>query len=222
MQTARNEFVTNPYDVNVQTKLKALLDLQTILKSQQVPSDQKLLIKEQVRQLSEAAKAARLPQRTISPTPVVASTPQPFVPPPPPPINISTDTLAQLLASTQPARNPTPTIPQATPMPQYTGLASLLAPPPVPPTLQVIHQQPAVENSLMASLRAAGLLPANAPNSGSFAVPQPPGMLALPFPPQQFQLPRPPVNLAQPVRPALAEVKNDVQLTTASLKMRVH
>ncbi|KAL9041053.1 MAG: hypothetical protein Q9214_004249, partial [Letrouitia sp. 1 TL-2023] len=44
---ARNEFVASPYDTSVQNRLKALLDLQTILRSQQLPPDQMQAVRNQ-------------------------------------------------------------------------------------------------------------------------------------------------------------------------------
>ena len=50
--TAKADFARNPLDTGTQQKLKALLDLQTILTSQQLPPDAIRLIKEQVALLS--------------------------------------------------------------------------------------------------------------------------------------------------------------------------
>ncbi|KAI9788789.1 MAG: hypothetical protein M1816_006570 [Peltula sp. TS41687] len=49
---ARGEFAANPYDQGFQQRLKALLDLQTILQNQHLPDDQVRLIRDQVTQLS--------------------------------------------------------------------------------------------------------------------------------------------------------------------------
>ncbi|KAI9815736.1 MAG: hypothetical protein M1827_002132 [Pycnora praestabilis] len=213
ISSARADFAANPYDQGLQTQLKALLDLQSILQSQQLPPEQIQKIRDQVAQLSLSVQSQR-PQ----PSPPI---PQPV---PPQPTNLQPPTLqsmfpanalADLLASTTRSQQPTPPPPQsAISLPQPH---TQFNPPPTP--------QPAPANdglALLASLRAAGMLPPVA--STPTIAPAIPAMIPLPF---QFPPPPPPPhnirglptlhsNLA---RPALAEIPNDVEMTSSSLKI---
>lgn len=216
------------HDGSIQTRLKALLDLQGILQSQKLPPDQIALIRDQVKQLSIAAK----PQPP--PTPAVR-------PPPPAPVTVSQaptqqpslasllggpDALAALLAKAQTVQQvPTPTLPPKTvqppqpirsPQPSYIKPQYPLVPSPAPPPTPVTDP-----SSLLASLRAAGILkPVLAPTSTPTL---PPTLLAgsasLPpgFPPPLPTLNQP--YVATSTRSPLNEIPNDVQLKPASLKM---
>src|ERR1700722_6036970 len=74
--SSKVEFAQNPYDGSIQTRLKALLDLQSILQSQKLPPDQIALIKDQVAQLSIAAKPQPPPTPVVAPpAPVTVSQP---------------------------------------------------------------------------------------------------------------------------------------------------
>jgi len=215
------EFAQNPYDGSIQTRLKALLDLQSILQSQKLPPDQIALIKDQVAQLSIAAK----PQPP--PTPVV---------PPPAPVTVSqppaqqptlasllggSDALAALLARAS-ATPQVPTPPQQPVQPVRSPQSQYAKPqyPPVPPSAS--NSTAVVDpNSLIEKLRAAGMLPAVTPVTST-----PPlassslagnGILPGGFPPQLPYLNKPFVHSS--TRSPLNEIPNDVQLKPASLKM---
>ncbi|KZF20696.1 hypothetical protein L228DRAFT_249485 [Xylona heveae TC161] len=223
IDVARAEFATNLYDQGVQTRLKALLDLQSILRSQKLPPEQIKLIRDQVAQLSLSSKPTPIP------APPVIKAPEPPQPPAPQPNGqqlgaslqslFSSNALAELLASTARAQQkPTPPPVQSafsTPQPQLPFAQPQVAAAPVPPV--------ATENPLVASLRAAGLLPPA--NVLSTATPP-----ALPLNPAVFPMPpiapptiplmgTPPTQSATPARAALAEIENDVEMTTASLKI---
>ena len=54
----KKEFVRNPLDTSKQTRLKALLDLQTIIQRPDMPQDQLMLVKERVTELAVNMRAA--------------------------------------------------------------------------------------------------------------------------------------------------------------------
>ncbi|KAI9836246.1 MAG: hypothetical protein M1819_001583 [Sarea resinae] len=214
ISNARAEFALNPYDQGVQQKLKALLDLQNILQSQQLPPDQIGLIRAQVAQLSTPV------QPTPAPLPVAA--PAPLVPQPTTqqssqqwPVNLqslfSSNALAELLASSARSQQPTP-LPPKPPMPVPQPAA------PINQRYSTPTPAPAGgENSLLASLRAAGMLP---PATGTPTItPALPANLPFALPVGTPNFPTPPVPIAAPTRPPLADIQNDVDLTSASLKV---
>ena len=210
--TTRDQFARNPYDETIQTRLKALLDLQSVLKTQHVPPHMLKAARDQITQLQQ------------SPLPLPpASTPLPITLSAPPPVQTSyqsqpnlptlpsATSLADLLASV--ARNQQPAHP-----PPSTG--AVLHPNPQLPISQVSNYQtptPATaENPLIASLRAAGILPAagSTPVNGSVA----PTALSLAYPPPPT-INTPPVQLASLTQPPQSGSRNNVELTSASLKM---
>ncbi|MCJ1430379.1 hypothetical protein MMC29_008297 [Sticta canariensis] len=212
---AQKEFAANLWDPTIQAQLKALLELQTILRTHQLPPDQIQQVRDQVAQLSASRRQAA---NTPTPAPVP---PTPVAPPsvsqlqPDLQALMSSNALAQLLASAkkpQPQQPPpTPPVPQIPPQP--TQLPSSQ------PSINHTSTPAGGENSLVASLRAAGLLPpsSSTPLNGISQPPQP----AFPYsqPPTTMHTPPTlPVNLA---RPAALETRNDVQLSSASLKMYV-
>ena len=232
ISTAKAEFASNIQDIAVQTRLKALLDLQSILRSQQLPPNQIQLIRDQVAQLSATARPAPPPPvvtsaSTYSLNPYSATPPLHFqygqqhitaLPrTPAPPVLPSASSLAELLASAAKSK----AMPAPQPAPQTfnptTALQQSQAPlPPVP------NDSPPLQNgtqslSLMDQLRAAGLLrtTASTPVTSSVnSVPTP--FSYAPPPPSVNPLP---LRLPDLVRPPLREVHNDIQLTSASLKM---
>ncbi|KAL8740205.1 MAG: hypothetical protein Q9190_007069, partial [Brigantiaea leucoxantha] len=227
ISTARSEFASSPYDTAVQTRLKALLDLQTILRSQQLPPDQIQAVRAQVAQLSQSSNQnshdlAPPPAPGPISTPIPAATPSSYSTQSQtsqPPANLSallnSNNLSDLLASVAKVkeRSSTPSVPlanQQPPVPQVAVSSS-----------QTPNTTPAPSSdasSLLASLRAAGMLPqgisapvSNAPSSNQ------PSFL---FPPiQQPSTLTPPTQSAQIARSGLTEVHNDVELNGASLKI---
>lgn len=219
ISTAKAEFLADVNNSSLRDKLKALLDLQSILSNQQIAPHELEAVRHKVAELSAPPAPAPYP-------PPVLSTPVPFtngmnasqlvapeshthisVPPVPPPththhpdISIMNSTrLADILAKAQ--QGPRTTVTTSSPAP-YT------APPVVPLPASTSRGE---SSSLLAQLRAAGILgpEAGTPVNGSVAPP-----------PFQYIPPRvsgqtPTAQLAPPPRIA---IDNDVELTSASLK----
>jgi len=89
----KREFAMNPLDTSKQARLKALLDLQTIIQSRDMPQDQLMLVKDRVAELAVNMRAAPPPPlmphtayTTSTPTPPVAV---PRHPVPVPPVAIA-------------------------------------------------------------------------------------------------------------------------------------
>ncbi|KAK0127641.1 hypothetical protein ONS96_007165 [Cadophora gregata f. sp. sojae] len=205
--SSRAEWPQNPHDTSIGTKLKALLDLQTILQSQKLPPDQISLIKEQVAQLSRAPQPAPKIQSPIPlPTPVAAPAPAP-APAQQPTLSsiLGPGALAALLAR-QAATSQTPPV-------QATSVRS-------PPQTQAQPYQPPPSNgvsveplSLLDKLRAAGMLPSTStPNPPPAAFNPTPAGFPPGFPPAF-------VNTPPTSRTPLASIPNDVVLKATSLKI---
>lgn len=179
----RAEAAQNPHGASVQTKLRALLDLQRIVQSQSLPQDQLELIKNEVTKLSGVTLGAPSAQH---PSPAITNTPpqQQLVPPQPQPTRSSVTptpapstagqgpvtldsllgagALATLMGRT-PSQNSTPNPPAnaAVRSPQPAQAAPYTAP-------------PAQASSLLDQLRLAGMISSTAPtNTGAAAPPQP-------------------------------------------------
>lgn len=219
--SARIEFASNPYDQGVQQRLKALLDLQSILGSQVLPSDQLGLIRDQVAQLS---LASRPPPTPIPPAaaPILQQTP-PQPTPNQPPVSLHSlfppNALAALLASVSPPPQPTPPPPPPAVLVSQPSSYHVSVPAPSTPSVPAGAPQVPGESSLLASLRAAGMLP---PLS-SAATATPPLPTAYPA-----HLPPPPVPMGSSgqlpnglTALALSNLANDAELTSASIKMCV-
>lgn len=217
----KHEFAARHWDTQLQTKLKALLDLQSIMRSQQLPPDQIQAVRDQVSQLAQSTRPAHsLPPAPVPlpnpvPTPVPSSFPAPSSSTSQPSADIqsliSSNALADILASAARAKQSTPVPPEPSnaPPPQY---------PPANLAQSLPNQAPTPSSnttSLLANLQALGMLTSNAstPN-GSVPSAQPSTLY-----PQQFNPHTPSMQTAHQVRPPLAEIHNDVELTNASLKM---
>ena len=207
----KDEFARNLYDTGVQQRLKALLDLQSIVQSQQLPPDQLRLIRDQVAQLSAAGKQ---PVMSI-PTPTLPyMPPAPLQAPPPQPTAQQSlfppGALESLLAATNVASNITPP-----PRPASQGHSSFSAQLAASGSTSVGQ-----ESSLMAALRAAGMVP---PVTSS-PVPAPALPVNVPYPnslPQMTSFATPPQLSATPISSGYTPAQNDTQMTSASLKMYV-
>lgn len=231
ISTAKAEFANNIHDTAVQTRLKALLDLQSILRSQELPPNQLQLIRDQVAQLSAAARPAPPPPVATSASTYTlnpySATPslqfqypqQPMAAPPAtpaPPVIPSASTLADLLASA--AKSKTVPVPQ--PALQFNPRTTLQQPQtPVP---QASNNSPPMRNgtpslSLMDQLRAAGLLRTTASTPVTSSANSAPTPFSYAPPPPSVNPPS--LRLPDLVRPPLTELHNDIQLTSASLKM---
>ncbi|KFY73211.1 hypothetical protein V499_06694 [Pseudogymnoascus sp. VKM F-103] len=222
---AKSEFAQNPYDGSIQTRLKALLDLQSILGSQKLPPDQIALIKDQVKALSAASKPQAPPPQ---PAPAPVQTPVAVSQPPAQQPSLASllggqNALAALLArSTSTPRATPPPLPAnvqpAHSQPSYTLPAY---PPPQGPTARPPSATPN-PMSLLDQLRAAGLLPSEPAPTATPPIRQ---MPQIP-PPSAFPgiFPPPPVLHGQPGQlPTWAggpqAAVDIVQLTPASLKI---
>lgn len=182
----RAEFAQNPQDASVQTRLKALLDLQHIVQSTSLPPDQLGLIKNQVTELATVTlKKATSAQNTLSHTPIppqhvpnqqpsqfpVAPSP---VPPAPAASAKPSVTLDSLLGpGAMAALMARQSSQSSTPNPPFSS-AAIRSPPPAqaepvrPASVPIVPIMPAPAqsqaskpspSSLMDQLRAAGLLP---------------------------------------------------------------
>lgn len=210
--TTKREFASAPFDTSTQARLKALLDLQTILRTTVVSPMEMQQIRNQVAQLSLPRAPVVAPVLTpvpLAPTPYLAPPPPQQTPQPTPDLQalLSSNALADILAKATKAQQPsTPAYSQAPlPQPQIPPAQPYTPPTPVPAT---------GGSSLIESLRAAGMLPrqpsqvnGSISSQLSYGYPSPP-FLHTPSTPPSILL-----------RPAVLEIQNDVQLTTASLKM---
>lgn len=205
--SSKADFVQNPADTNIQTRLKALLDLQTILLNQRLPPDQIALIRKQVTQLSEASRPPLRIQTPPAPVPAPAS-----VAAPAPSLNslLGPGALAALLA-----RQSQSTTPQPPPQPQPIAIKS---PPQFPPVSTPSVTPLPNTNALLDRLRAAGLLQSGTAPTSTPPLPQ--GSLASMHVPPGFPPPIPLINTPPNAsRTSLAEIPNDVELKPASLKI---
>ncbi|KAL1643978.1 mRNA 3' end processing factor [Diplodia intermedia] len=171
---AKLDFAANPYDPEKQKRLKTFLDLQTILKAQQLPPDQLRAVEQQLATLGGASLAPSAPVSIApvstplaslgfpmpTPTPQIPSIPTPSqqssTPAPPVPPGAQPPSLADLLRgfnSATPSQNPTPAPPPAS------------APPAAAPVNNTF--------SLLDTLRAQGLLGGGSTPMPAFATPAP-------------------------------------------------
>ncbi|KAI1136619.1 hypothetical protein F5Y05DRAFT_99534 [Hypoxylon sp. FL0543] len=212
------QIARTPHDPSIQTRLKALMDLQTILQTQNLPQDQLVLVKNQIADLAVTIRAPPAP--TSTPTPV----PHPVAVAPPPSTTpkISIDSLfgagalATLMArsSVTPQQASTPHLPPPTvavhtPPPQRAEPQRPVVTQPQPPA------PPSDPMALMNMLRQAGLLPPAAPASGSTTVSLP--APSVPFP-TATNMPAT-MPIIQPARPVtLDALTSDIVLRQSSLK----
>lgn len=204
IKTSQKRFAEDPVNQENQKRLKALLDLQTILQTQQLPPAQLAQVREQVKKLA-------------NPTPPPAM-PVPPPAPPPPPIQLpfSTQDLAALLAT---ATQKPPMNISLPPPPPPAPVAQ--GPPPLPLNFPVAGPDTA---SLIASLQKAGLLPGILGNAPPSLPPPPPPPSALPpflFPPPGGNyIPPPPMASQAPPRQGRLDWRSiDVEMKSMSLKM---
>lgn len=202
----RAEFARNPGDPSIQTKLKALLDLQGILQAHNLPQEQLVAIKNQITGLAVTIRAT--PAQT--PTPVPVPPPVAVAPPPAATPSVSIDSLlgSGALAALLARNSATPQVSTPQPPPAAVAIRS-------PPPQRVEPQPPAASTTpdpmaLMNMLRKAGMLPPAPASSGSTPIPSIPQGLQLPFPPP---IPTGP--------PSLETLTWDISLKTSSLKQYV-
>lgn len=175
------EFSQNPHDASIQTRLKALMDLQGVLQTSTLPPDQLELIKNKVTELASVTRPTVAPSyagQSLLPTRPFAGQFQQVTQPPAPsaaaPGGMSLDALlgqgalAALMARTGSNSNST--------TPNPPGSAAIRSPPP-PTVAQPAPPSAAAPNdamSLLERLRSAGMLPpvASTPTPPVPAVPQ--------------------------------------------------
>ncbi|KAI0378288.1 hypothetical protein F5Y04DRAFT_152782 [Hypomontagnella monticulosa] len=210
-----------PHDPSVQTRLKALVDLQTILQTQNLPQDQLVLVKNQIADLAVTIRAPHTQTPILTSASITPIPQQPVaVAPPAAAPKISIDSLfgAGALASLMSRNAATPQA--SAPHPRPAPIAV-----PTPPPQRVEPQKPANSQSaapvtdpmaLMNMLRQAGMLPAATPASNSAAVPRPmPSAAAL----SALIGAASKISAVQPPRPPTLEVlTGDIILRTSSLK----
>lgn len=217
IDSTKAEYGSNA-DNSLLQKLRALLDLQTVLSKQKLTSDQFDLIRRQVSQLSVPVAPAPIP--VPQPTPVVVQ-PSPAQQPTLSSL-LGPGALAALLArqSATPQAQ-TPPLPAKLPVqsPRASYAQPVAAPVQAAPATAVSLPDP---SSLLEKLRAAGILPA-VTSTPPAPVPAPQNALSgtLPpgFPPSLPFIGTPPVFGNAVPRPVLAEIPNDVVLNSNSLKM---
>lgn len=164
ISVSKNDFGQNMLDKSLQTRLKALLDLQTILQTQRLPPDQLAAVRAQVDQLSITST----PQPQPAPTPVQQPTQGPTLS-----SLFGQNGLAALLARS----SATPQI--QTPPSRYNPPAAIRSPQPaytqpyVPPAAAAAPAAPPAASNLLEQLRAAGLLPATPTPSAATPLPLP-------------------------------------------------
>ncbi|KAI3327924.1 hypothetical protein HD806DRAFT_484424 [Xylariaceae sp. AK1471] len=199
-----------PHDPIIQTKLKALMDLQTILQTQNLPPDQLVLVKNQI---ADLAVNIRAPPAQTS-TPVSLPNTVAVAPPPAAAPKVSLDSLfgsgalAAIMARTSgTSQVPTPQ-PPAVPVP-------IRSPPPQRAEPQKLAPAPTDPMALMNMLRQAGMLPPATPATGATPVPSTTPSATLPFP---LPLPRM-IKSTQPAPPGTIEsLTSDIVLKASSLK----
>ncbi|KAI1117499.1 hypothetical protein F5Y14DRAFT_402805 [Nemania sp. NC0429] len=205
------QIAQTPHDPVIQTKFKALMDLQTILQTQNLPQEQLVLVKNQI---ADLAVNMRAPPAQTS-TSVSLPNPVAVAPPPVAAPKVSLDSLfgsgalaAIMARNTVTAQVPTPQAPVA-PIP--------VQPPPAPQRVESQKAVPAPADplALMNMLRQAGILPPATPASGAIPMPSATPSTKLPFP-----LPPPPVaKSAQLTKPGTIEaLTSDIMLKASSLK----
>jgi pre-mRNA cleavage complex 2 protein Pcf11 len=209
ISTARAEFANNPLDPSTQQRLKALLDLQGILQRQELPQDQLKLVRDQVSALAPLSRVASQPPPSLPQNPPAVLAPAVSTPPTyslPQQAQsanlhhlLNPGTLTELLKATANRQQPTPPPQPSKPLPQIrqatTSQAAVAAP-------------AAPETSLIASLRARGLLP---PVATAPAAPNLPLII-----PGQVRY-TPPISTQ--LNSTVSDVATFVQMGTASIKM---
>ncbi|CAK7216908.1 mRNA 3' end processing factor [Sporothrix bragantina] len=151
IQATKMEFAEKPYDASVAGRLKALLDLQTILKNQSLEHDKLVLVRTQIDALAVNLPSHLKAQYNPTPTPPAAN--PPFQPPPAaaPAPGLSAAVLAALAAAratvaaggTPPAQSAAPPPPQPPAQPAGgVSIESLLGKGALAALLAARQQQP--------------------------------------------------------------------------------
>ncbi|KAI1430581.1 hypothetical protein GGR50DRAFT_191040 [Xylaria sp. CBS 124048] len=226
------QLAQSPHDPNIQTKLKALVDLQTILQTQNLHQEQLVLVRNQIADLAVNIRATPAHNTT---TPVslpnsVAVAPSSNAAP-----KVSLDSLfgsgalAAIMARTSAATPhvPTPQPPQP-PQPQASQAPAIpVTAAPLPPPQSAEPQKPAASApadpmALLNMLRQAGILPSTTTPATSGTTPATASSTttaptALPFPMSFSGMTK--GNQTQPAPPGTIEsLTSDLTLKASSLK----
>lgn len=209
---ARTNFANSPFDPTSQQRLKALLDLQSILQNQQLTPDQLKLVRDQVSTLAASYPAptthSPAPSAPVAVPPISAPVSTPPAQPASQPLQglLNPGTLADLIKATATRQQPTPPPQIPNVLPQIPQI------PQMPPSSST--PQPATENPLIAALRARGLLPSHSAPPTMSSSGTPPMGGSLPFFMPSQPLSTPPVST-----PPQAGSSSMVPMNTASMKM---
>ncbi|KAI0513223.1 hypothetical protein F5B22DRAFT_612736 [Xylaria bambusicola] len=207
------QLAQSPHDLIIQTKLKALVDLQTILQTQNLPQEQLVLVKNQI---ADLAVNIRAPPAQTS-TPVSLPNPVAVVPPPAPAAvpKVSLDSLfgSGALAAIMARNSATPQVP--TPQPPPAAPVPIRSPPPQRVESQKVASAPADPMALMNMLRQAGMLPPATPATSTTPVPSTTPSATLPFP---LPLPQMVKNTQIPLPGTIESLTSDILLKASSLK----
>ncbi|KAL1861627.1 mRNA 3' end processing factor [Diaporthe australafricana] len=178
---ARAELGRSPFDASIQAELKALVDLQTVLKTRgaMLSQEQLVPVKTQVANLAVKYRASNA-QQTVTPTPPIHGPPfhapiqhqphqiAPVAPAPPasaPPAAVSLDALLGkgALAALLSRRSATPQVP--TPQQQPATVAALRS----PPSQKAELRKPTTPDpmALLGALRGFGLIPPTTQSGGT-------------------------------------------------------
>ncbi|KAI4239160.1 MAG: hypothetical protein L6R40_005593 [Gallowayella cf. fulva] len=226
ISTTKLEFAARHWDTGLQTRLKALLDLQSIMRNQQLPPNQIQAIRDQVSQLAQTQPPATpvLTQQPVSmPLPIPVPTPTPSAYPAPAPSTaqpsadiqrfLDSNALAEILASAARAKQgtPVPSIPPSVPPPTNSQIT---APSPQPKRISTPSSN---TTSLLENLKALGMLmPDTSMPNGALPTAQPSSHLPSSHQNSFYTSPAQPTSLA-PARPQA--LQNDAELSNASLKI---
>ncbi|KAI0137302.1 hypothetical protein BJ170DRAFT_678153 [Xylariales sp. AK1849] len=199
------EFARNPQDPSILERLRALLDLQSMLQARNVPQDQLVPIKNQIAGLAVTIRAPP----AQPPTPVPIPQPVAVAPPPAAAPKVSLDSLlgSGALAALLARGSATPQA--STPQPPPASVAIRPPPPQRVDLQQSATPAPADPMALLGMLRNAGMLPAAIPSAAAPALtPSITPSVHMPF--------RPPVPGMGP--PPLDTLTRDIDLKASSLK----
>ena len=217
----RTEFSLSPHDASVQTRFRALLDLQSVVQRQSLPPDQLELIKNKVTELAAVTMrraqdstqnpVLAAPPRHATGPPSASVTPLPAVAPPAQaPVTLDSLLGTGALAALMARQSATPQ--NSTPNPPYKNNA-IRSPPPV----QAEQPGPPAQNpmALLDRLRQAGMLTGAGPTVASAAPPPPPASI---LPPNLASILS--SAKAQAVQPVIIDHASMVGLGAAALKQQ--
>lgn len=212
---SESQLAQSPHEPSIQKRLKALVDLQSILQTQNLPQDQIMLIKNQITDLAVTIRAPQVYPAT-TPTPLPQSVA--VAPPPAATPKVSLDTLfgAGTLAALVARNSVTPqaSAPYVHPPPPAAIHTPAQRVEPQKPTMTQ-PAPPSDPKALMDMLRQAGLLPTSNPVGTSATGPRPPPSKS--YPPSLAILGM--ANNNQPDRPMTIEAfTQDIILRPSSLK----